>query len=105
MTAREYLKHMKFLRDDFSNEIPEKILHSNMGQPKYKVRKNWFQGVIADADCVISDGYATDHTKRLFEEFMSYYKNSDAMNRLTKSEDIDKANKLLTSLINDIENK
>ena len=101
MEGRNYLEHLKFLKDGFSNEIPTKILHSNMGQSRYKVRTNWFQGVIANAECVISEGYVSEKSKKLFEEFMEYYENSNAINRLTSRVDIEKANKLLESLIND----
>ncbi len=103
MAPGEYLSHLKFLRDDFSDEIPEKILHSPEGQQPYKVRKSWFQGVIADAASVIHYGYATDRTKKRFEEFVKYYKSSDPIKRLTTKEGIDKANSLLTSLICDLE--
>jgi nucleoside diphosphate kinase len=99
----EIRDHLKFLRDSFSNEIPTKIIHGNIDQPKYKVKKNWFQGIIADAENQISEGYASKKSKKLFEGFIEYYHNSNAINRLTNREDIEKANRLLTSLINDFD--
>jgi len=103
MTVAHYLARLKYLRDEFSDEIPNEILHSPMGQPKYKVRKNWFQGVVADATNIVSSGYASEDSKRQLKEFHEYYEVSEMRSRLTTREDIDKANSLLSSLITDLE--
>jgi hypothetical protein len=103
MKVNEYLAHLRLLRDDFSDEIPDKLLHSPMGQPKYKVRKSWFQGVIADARNIVLDNYAHENTKEQFQEFWDYYETSGMSSRLTTRKDIDKANQLLCSLIADLE--
>ena len=103
MDGTEYLGHLKFLRDECSNEIPVVILHSNTDTGRHKVRNNWFQGVIADTECVILDGYASAKSMELFEKFMVYYDDSGIIDRLTTNEDIERADSLLTSLIDDFD--
>lgn len=115
MPIEQYLDRLKIMRDEWSNEIPSIMLHSNMEQsgmqpPKYKVRVAWFSGVIASSEILIRDGYASESSKKLFEDFMHYWKTDREIERPkideetpTIKEDIDKADELLTSLIEDLE--
>jgi len=45
---REVLPLLKHLRDEYSDEIPERILHSDDpgGSPRYKCRTSWFNNVV-----------------------------------------------------------
>ena len=99
----DFPEHLKFLKDEFSNKIPKEILHSAMGRPRFKVRKNWFQGVRFDADILIENNYASEKSTRIYNDFLKYYERTNAKDRLTNKKDIAKANKVLSSLINDLE--
>ena len=98
----DYLSHLKHLRYEFKDDIPEKILHSNSPNSNYKVRKSWFVGVVADATNIITDGYATNTSKQIYKEFVDKYWSTN-ISQLTTEEEIKEANKLLDHLIGDLE--
>jgi len=95
----ETVKRLKSLRDDFSDDIPDEILHSNDEDNKYKVRGSWFQGVIADTEGLLS--YASKDAPELEEikEIMNYFTDSEEfrgkMSSRTERSDIDKGNRLI----------
>ncbi|RLJ00659.1 MAG: hypothetical protein DRP06_01575 [Candidatus Aenigmatarchaeota archaeon] len=97
-----YLNSLEFLKDNYSNKIPDEILHSSANQPKYKVRKNWFQAVTAEAENIILENYASEKSKELFQEYLEPDKNTEFSKRLTTKEDINKGDELLSSLIDDL---
>lgn len=99
----ESLKHLKYLRDNFSEDIPREILHSILKNPYYKVRKNWFVDVMADAENIIKEEYASPQSKKLFLNFLKIYKSNDFKRRITTKEDIKRGNEILNSLIKDLE--
>lgn len=90
------LEHLRYLREEFSDEIPEKIIHSG----PYKVRKNWWQGVTADLEAVIEDEDIKD--SELLTEVQSFLINhlTDEFNeRLTTAQDIEEANVLIDKVL------
>lgn len=99
----DYLTHLKLLRDECTDDIPDIILHSSTDPGCHKVRKGWFVGVKADACNAIEKGYATEKSERLFNEILAYQNDTDFWNRLTVKDDIDMANELLSSLIDDFQ--
>ena len=111
MEANTYLEKLRAMRDGYSDEIPEIILHSSRGldgkptqtPPKYKVRKGWFQGVISWLEIGIDEGYVKNGNRQLYDEFLKYAEKTKLSNRLTTKEDIQLTNTLLTSVINGLE--
>ena len=58
---REALQEgLERLRDEYSDDIPQEIVHSNSLNNKFKVRGSWFQGVIAILENGITEGGITD---------------------------------------------
>jgi len=116
-TAENYLDHVRFLRDCFSDIIPDEILHSTTDRVGHKVRRSWLQVVIEYSCNMIFYGYASERSAGLFYEFLDYRESPDFLKNskkiidektvvhiLTDREEIVRANKLLTSLINDLKN-
>ncbi len=66
------------------------------------MRKNWFVGVVSDAENIIEEGYASLHTKRLFTQFIDTYWSKN-ITELTTKEEIDAADTLIDYLITDLE--
>ncbi len=105
MKIDDYLKRLKSLRDEHSDSIPDEMLIGTKDRTRYKVKKSWFQLVIADAQNIILDGYASERSAGLFYGMLDYFEETRFSNRfLTEREDIVKANSLLSSLINDMKN-
>ena len=104
MDAKEdYIKRFKHFRDDMTNEIPNRIIHSNEDQPmKYKVRKNWFQGVIIEGSNCIDDGYVSNKTTVMFWQFHKYFV-KNMISRDTTKEDIDMGDRFLNTIIAELE--
>lgn len=94
MTIAEYLERVTFLREGYSDEIPDAILHSVSGDepPKFKVRKAWFQGV----EGVISEGVRRRYLPlEYYRGFHRYVHETNFHSRNTTREDIEWANNLL----------
>lgn len=59
----EIRAHLEFLLNDF-------LVHGG----RYKVRAQWFQGVLADLDCLVAEGGVLNQTLVLeVEDFSRYY--------------------------------
>jgi len=112
MEPSEFLELMRKSRDDYSDEIPSEILHSTMivdGKPitpKYKVRKSWFAysfyaAVELGKDC----GYVNGRAAQMMKNFYEYADQTKLPERLTTREDIDRANEVLTTIIDDLEGR
>ncbi len=50
LPPKDRLRH---LRDDFSDEIPNEIIHSTSLNKAFKVRVGWFQGVTATLEAAL----------------------------------------------------
>jgi hypothetical protein len=95
------LEHLKMLRHDFSDEIPDRILHSTNKDNKYKVRRNWFQGVVADTENALSKGkIKTSEGKLAAEQLLERFTSEEFKQReLTEKRDIEEANKLIDIIL------
>lgn len=56
----EFKERLMELRDGYSDQIPEGGLHSTSGNNRFKVRKGWFQSLVANLANGIGDGEITD---------------------------------------------
>ncbi len=103
MELEEFLKIMRHSRDDFSDEIPSEILHSTMTS-KYKVRKRWFQySFYCAVELGIHHGYVNEDARQMMQAFRDYAKTTNLSGRLTTHEDINRANEVLTTIIDALE--
>jgi len=68
----DYIKYVKALKEDYSEEIPEEILGS-IGGGKYKVRKAWFQCVGGALTHGIKKGFLTVSIIQSKEAIDKYY--------------------------------
>lgn len=87
----------RWLRDDFSDEIPEKMLS---GEGDFKVRRNWWQGLISYLYLGIKKGIIDASLKSDVDQFTSEF-TTDEFKRKPRTEksDIDKANTLLDKIL------
>jgi len=92
--------HLTKLRDDFRDEIPVEVLHSISPNNNYKVRRTWFQGVVADIELMMDKGLLVPTLKENAEQVISYF-TSDKFHYqpLTLREDIDKANEVIDLIL------
>ncbi len=106
----EALHRFTELRDDYSDEIPEQVLHSYTPRyekpPKYKVRGNWFQGVSgavrrAIACNLISGSDIVDS----YMAFDAYVHRDGFANPKITMEDINRGNRLIAMIIEHLERK
>jgi hypothetical protein len=95
------LEHLRFLRDEYSDEIPTEIIHSTAKNNRFKVRKAWFAGLVGDLELVITDGLVTDRSIALMAEaFMEKYTGEGFQHQVrTTKEDIELANNLINLII------
>lgn len=79
-----------------TDEIPTEIIHGGL----YKVRGNWFQGVVADLEICIRDGIIFDPLiVREVEDFMDEYVPHHDFSQRTTAEDIQKANAVIRKVL------
>ena len=104
MEIQEHYRKLVELRDSYSDEIPDEVLHS-VGNPKYKCRKGgWFTGVINKTYLANMDGFLSEESQRECEKFYEYCKILQGK-PLIEREDIEKGNRLLDFVIRDLESK
>lgn len=96
-----YKKRLRKLRDDYSEEIPEKILSGISPDRKFKVRRNWWQGVVGSLLNTLKWNLITDPEIRAeVEEFTNHYKSEEFHDQpLTTARDIQRANEIINLVL------
>ena len=96
LSPKEKLRH---LRDDYSDEIPDEIIHSTSPNNAFKVRRGWFQGVTANLEAALKE---TDDPVLEAEVkwFVNHYTSDvfKAQGR-TKNTDIFAANRIINRVL------
>lgn len=92
---------LRYLRDSFSDEIPEEVVHSTSPNKKFKVRKGWFQGVTATLERALDEGFVANHDIELqVKDFVEEYLSQDFKDKpLTEASDIFEANKIINLVL------
>ena len=95
------LEHLRGLRTDWKDEIPGKVIHSDAVDNQYKVRRNWFTGVVADVENLLIDGeITTDEGKAAAGQLLDTFTSDEFANReLTTAQDIQTANRLIDVIL------
>lgn len=92
---------LQWYRDEWSEEIPEEIIHSGM----YKVRAAWFTGVISVIDVARDYNDIKSWRNRLrAKKFMKKYASQEfKMQELITINDIEAGNKIINQMLTDPE--
>lgn len=91
------LERFQWLRDEFSDEIPDNVLH---GRGNFKVRRNWWQGIVGDLARGLDNGVVSEELKPEVEQFLTHYTSEEFHQQpLTTRADIDRANRLLNRIL------
>jgi len=91
------IDQLRHLRDDFSDEIPAEELH---GKGNFKVRRNWWQGLVGNLENGLGNGLVPATLKPEVEAFLDEYASDDFRSQaLTTKDDIVKANTLFDKLL------
>jgi len=95
------LEILRELRDECSDEIPDKIIRgSHPDRSKFKVRKNWFHGVVGYLGMALEQGLISGSTAQTeAENFIDYYTSDEFGTRLTTAEDIERANSIINLVL------
>ena len=96
-----WLKEMRSLRDDWEDQIPARILHSDSGI-KSNARKSWFVGIRANGEEIRNFGWMSEGSWELYQDYVKHYE-IEWVHRNTKPEDIEQGNKVLDHIIQDLE--
>ncbi|MBU0460990.1 MAG: hypothetical protein KJ574_00225 [Nanoarchaeota archaeon] len=101
----EFLQHVRALRHDWSDDIPDEILHSDSmpGGPKFKARKNWFNIFVGWLSVGVYKNYLPSEFEDRYRKFNQYMHDTDFRKRHTIREDIDKVNGMLDEIISYLE--
>lgn len=91
------MERFRWFRDDFSDEIPDKVLH---GCGDFKVRRNWWHGLIGDLGRGLKKGHIPEELKPEVESFIRDYTSDEFHYQpLTTEADIKRANGLLDRIL------
>lgn len=91
------MERLRWLRGEFSDKIPYEVLH---GRGDFKVRKNWWQGVVGYLERGLRKGDIPQEFREEAEAFLEHYTSEDFHNQpLTTQEDIVRANSLLDRIL------
>lgn len=99
------IEYLRVLRDDYSDEIPELVLHgpvSAVDRKAFKVRRNWWNGVVGGLDRLQSKGLVPPGLDEEVQNYVSHYSSDEFHNQpLTTADDIQRANDLITRIVGD----
>ncbi len=95
------LEHLRGLRTGWKDEIPGKVIHSDAADNRYKVRRNWFTGVVADVENLLTDGeITTDEGRAAAGQLLDTFTSEEFTRReLTSAQDIQTANSLIDVIL------
>lgn len=82
------------LRHEYSDEIPDRIVHGPCEGKDTKARRNWFLAVAGNLELLAIHGLVPEEIEPLIEQFVSYYTSRDFA-RLTEPQDIERANSII----------
>lgn len=100
---RSTTEQLAHLRDDFSDEVPVKTVHSNSPNNRFKVRRGWFAGVMATVSNALEEGLVSDpEAAKEAEEFVDWvggdFRTRDPRSP-TSPEEVQRANHILDRLL------
>jgi hypothetical protein len=96
----ETVEHLRWLHEEFSDEIPKEILSGHSPNRAYKVRGNWWAGVIADLDEMRHEEQIPLELSEEIDAFIAHYTSDEFHYQpLTLKDDIDRANSLIGRLL------
>ncbi len=95
---------LSYLQTDFSDNIPENVLHSHTPEIKvqdYKVRKAWWTKLTCSIDLMIEQGLIADvDTLERANDFFNLYTSEEfTKQRLVSTEDINRANAMINKIL------
>lgn len=92
-----------YFRDTFSNEIPDYLVRSTYEDNRYKVRRMWWQGVLAVLLDMVEFNEVTDEPIK--EEILKLSDHFFATDRyhLTTSEEISRADRVIDLVVSEYE--
>ncbi|MCX6718247.1 MAG: hypothetical protein NTY81_01425 [Candidatus Staskawiczbacteria bacterium] len=94
---------LKDLRDNWSDEIPEKILEGGKGEenPTFKVRTNWWNGVTGNMGLLLEDKMLPEELVEETEKFIKKFSGRSSILhlRLPTAEDIAEANAMIDKVL------
>ncbi len=97
----KFFKHLTELRDGFSDEIPTEVLHSISPNNRFKVRRLWFQDVVADIEYIMMHNDVTSpDVKEKAEKFIKHVTSHEFHQQpLTSKADIEEANEVIDLIL------
>jgi len=85
------------LRDDYSDEIPDTVVHGNL---TYKVQRNWWTGVVGVLANLASEGVLQGELIREVDRFIKRYSSQEFHRQpLTTQQDLNNANAMLNKVL------
>ena len=98
---QDLMEHLRELRGGWSDEIPQEVIHSNALDNRYKVRRNWFTGVVADVANLLDEGtLKSEGSKKAAEKLLKRFTSKEFTSReLTTAKDIQTANRLIDVIL------
>ena len=91
------LEHLRKITDNASDEIPNEVLR---GRGNYKVRRNWWNGVVVDMELGLHRGEIPNQLVDETRQFIAHYTSENFHDQiLTTREDIQRANSLIDRIL------
>lgn len=100
-TKEDFIEHLLYGRDQFSEEIPSRILHSTDGN--FKIRTGWFVGIASALWEVREHSILPDPIIEDVNIFLNWYsgefKDREGDPPLNTREDIEKGNEIIDKVL------
>jgi hypothetical protein len=101
---QRYLKDFSVLRNDYIEDIPDEILQPEMpNYHRYKYRQAFFSSIASHISRMQREGITlSPEASQQYKEFDSYLNTLRGNQRRLTIDDIDKANKILDTVIEEL---
>ncbi|MBI2128901.1 hypothetical protein HYU07_01545 [Candidatus Woesearchaeota archaeon] len=103
--AKQYCA-LRCLRDEYSDEMPQEIIHSASPNNKYKVRVGWWGNLSLRLSALEERGLLSDDLVQQYHQLVIGYILHLKKNKgLTRTEDINAANHLINQVMTSLESR
>jgi len=90
------IEKLGWLRDEFSDEIPNEVIH---GGGRFKVRRAWWQCLTGNLELGLQEGVIPEELREDTQTFLEDTITEFRQQSLTYPEDIQRANNLLDRIL------
>ena len=101
-TVDDLVGRLLFFRDDYKDEIPPQLVHSNSPDSKYKIRSAWMLGLAGEIEVSRDEGILPESVRSDVDDFLNWvddWGKRPGNPPMNIQEDIEKGNEIIDKVL------